>query len=370
MLDDEKELPPPGHPLNALATRLGELLDEDHWAECEALLLKACAARAKERAPHWRDVAEELPQEAQEVLFVRGGKTVHGAWIGGIFWHSNQKMAAAKWMPLPLPPNAYLHGQADRNQQLTAKDQRIAELEALCAENNGIIQRMGIGIKDKDRLIAQLVRDAEMYGPNKLAIEKQAWVMADSVREIRELRDQLAAQALTIKTMREALEKFIDSHEECTDFDGFTAQVVSMDDYHKAQEAISIPDNSTEVLDKYTKPLNNQLAAQALTIKTMREALNIWINIAANCSIESGCCCCGESMKNHSHPMSCGHSPVDMADSIAYEAIAETDKALAIPDNSTEILQEWLDKQLGEPVAVVSHNCLSSQLCDTSAPTW
>ena len=56
--------------------------------------------------PRWRDVADELPQEAQEVLFVRGGKTVHGAWIGGIFWHSNQKMAAAYWMPLPLPPNA------------------------------------------------------------------------------------------------------------------------------------------------------------------------------------------------------------------------------------------------------------------------
>lgn len=43
MIDDEKELPPPGHPLNILATRLGELLDEDQWAECEALLLKACA---------------------------------------------------------------------------------------------------------------------------------------------------------------------------------------------------------------------------------------------------------------------------------------------------------------------------------------
>lgn len=99
--------------------------------------------------------------------------------------------------------------------------------------------------------VAKLERDAEMYGPNKLAIEKQAWVMADSVREIRELRDQLAAQALTIKTMREALEKFIDSHEECTDFDGFTAQIVSMDDYHEAQEAISIPDNSTEVLQEW-----------------------------------------------------------------------------------------------------------------------
>ena len=64
------------------------------------------AADALERAPRWRDVAEELPQEAQEVLFVRGGKTLHGAWIGGIFWHSNQKMAAAIWMPLPVPPNA------------------------------------------------------------------------------------------------------------------------------------------------------------------------------------------------------------------------------------------------------------------------
>jgi hypothetical protein len=59
-------------------------------------------------AAGWRDVADELPQEAQEVLFVRGGKTVHGAWIGGIFWHSNQKMAAAYWMPLPLPPNLAL----------------------------------------------------------------------------------------------------------------------------------------------------------------------------------------------------------------------------------------------------------------------
>lgn len=55
-------------------------------------------------ATRWRDVVDELPQEAQEVLFVRGGKTVHGAWIGGIFWHNNQKMAAAQWMPLPEPP--------------------------------------------------------------------------------------------------------------------------------------------------------------------------------------------------------------------------------------------------------------------------
>ena len=53
----------------------------------------------------WRDVANELPKKNQEVLFVRNGKTVHGAWIGDIFWHNNEKVAAAKWMPLPAPPN-------------------------------------------------------------------------------------------------------------------------------------------------------------------------------------------------------------------------------------------------------------------------
>lgn len=33
-------LPPEGHPLRELGQRLTELLDEDHFAECERLLLK------------------------------------------------------------------------------------------------------------------------------------------------------------------------------------------------------------------------------------------------------------------------------------------------------------------------------------------
>lgn len=37
----------------------------------------------------------------------------------------------------------------------------------------------------------------------------------------------------------DALERFMDSHEECTDFDGFTAQIVSMADYHKLMEAVA-----------------------------------------------------------------------------------------------------------------------------------
>ena len=56
---------------------------------------KTCTTQpTRLNATRLADVADELPQEAQEVLFVRGGKTVTGAWIGGIFWHSKvQQMA-------------------------------------------------------------------------------------------------------------------------------------------------------------------------------------------------------------------------------------------------------------------------------------
>ena len=55
----------------------------------------------------WRDVSDDgIPTEAQEVLFVRGGETLHGAFIGGVFWRSNKQCAALYWMPLPKPPKA------------------------------------------------------------------------------------------------------------------------------------------------------------------------------------------------------------------------------------------------------------------------
>ena len=38
--DQPLPLPPEGHPLRKLGQRLTELLDEDHWAECERLLLE------------------------------------------------------------------------------------------------------------------------------------------------------------------------------------------------------------------------------------------------------------------------------------------------------------------------------------------
>ena len=41
--DKLPELPPMGHPLQKLGARLAELLDDDHWAECERLLLEGWA---------------------------------------------------------------------------------------------------------------------------------------------------------------------------------------------------------------------------------------------------------------------------------------------------------------------------------------
>ena len=47
--------------------------------------------------------------------------------------------------------------------------------------------------------------------------------------------------------------------------------------------------------------------------------------------------------RNHSHPTICGHSPVDMADSVVRGAVDSTDKALSI-QASTEALNELIEK--------------------------
>ena len=92
-------------------------------------------------------------------------------------------------------------------------------------------------------------------------------------------------------------------------------------------------------------PTAEQIAAEQLNNKRLRDALNQWIGIAANCSIESGWCCCGDSIENHSHPMACGHSPVDMADSVVREAIDSTGKALSLTA-STEALDAYVAEKV------------------------
>lgn len=94
--------------LRALEAKVRELEEQRDTAMTdrhdEMMDLRADRDRlARENEARWRDVAHEVPEEAQEVLMVRDGKTIHGAWIGESFWHSNQKVVAAYWMPLPKP---------------------------------------------------------------------------------------------------------------------------------------------------------------------------------------------------------------------------------------------------------------------------
>ena len=74
--DRQPELPPEGHPLRKLGVRLGELLDEDRWAECERLLLEGWAHDEIDRktGQHWREdssLATWFPLTADELERLR-----------------------------------------------------------------------------------------------------------------------------------------------------------------------------------------------------------------------------------------------------------------------------------------------------------
>lgn len=109
--------------------------------------------------------------------------------------------------PSLTPAESYAEVQRLR-QQLAAAEKQISELQSEIQRKEAVID----GYDSSQRT----------------AIEN--WnKCADMVRKAEKQRDELLA----------ALERFMDSHEECTDFDGFAAQIVSMDDYHEAQEAIA-----------------------------------------------------------------------------------------------------------------------------------
>jgi hypothetical protein len=51
-------------------------------------------------------------------------------------------------------------------------------------------------------------------------------------------------------------------------------------------------------------------ALEAKLAKAVKD-LKGWLEVSQHCTIEDGVCCCGEDMKGHANPMSCGHSPAD-----------------------------------------------------------
>ena len=98
------------------------------------------------------------------------------------------------------------------------------------------------------------------------------------------------------------------------------------------------------------------LAAAEADNERLRDVINMWVGIASNCSIESGCCHCGDSMNNHASPFICGHSPVDMADAAVMNALKKSNEAFDQPRD---------DSALREMIAGVYEEC--AKLSDSYA---
>ena len=66
-------------------------------------------------------------------------------------------------------------------------------------------------------------------------------------------------------------------------------------------------------------------ALEANLAKAVKD-LKGWLEVSRHCTIEDGVCCCGEAMKGHANPMSCGHSPMDHG-AYAARRLAESTRA-------------------------------------------
>ena len=85
---------------------------------------------------------------------------------------------------------------------------------------------------------------------SQAVISAQCVKMSQYESIIFELQKQLAAEQLNNKLLRDALQAYIDEHEECQDADDWMAMMCSMEAHHAADEALSTL-ASTEALDKY-----------------------------------------------------------------------------------------------------------------------
>lgn len=107
--------------------------------------------------------------------------------------------------------------------------------------------------------------------------------------------EQLTARVRELEEENERLVKLdAKRKKQLSDFDDV------IDDLNVAVSCI----NPVEDLKRSVANLKEQAAASQAYAEQLRVALNAWIGIASNCSIESGCCCCGESMERDSKHLS------------------------------------------------------------------
>ena len=77
----------------------------------------------------------------------------------------------------------------------------------------------------------------------------------------------------------------------------------------------------------------DEAGVQASQIDREDELLSIakrTVELLENVSVETGACCCGDSMKNHANPMDCGHTPLDSGADYGYELLRDARKVVAL----------------------------------------
>ena len=95
----------------------------------------------------------------------------------------------------------------------------------------------------------------------------------------------------------------------------------------RAKLAQSAADNNGLVKLVMVTHENNEALRAKLAVAV--EAIEACVASLERADTTEGVCCCGDSMEQHSDPMSCGHSPVDMGNYYASKAIEAARAALA-----------------------------------------
>lgn len=92
-------------------------------------------------------------------------------------------------------------------------------------------------------------------------------------------------------------------------------------------------DASRAELEAYLRTIGEQEPVNARLLAIVHQT----VGMIENTSIETGCCCCGDSMDGHASPLTCGHSATDQGAYFAGLLYEDAKAAIAAAKSINEI---------------------------------
>jgi len=118
-------------------------------------------------------------------------------------------------------------------------------------------------LKFKQKLAAEQATTARLLHEIEEWKEVERQLLANNKLQMEQFIVDLAREQAYSAKLRKTFNKFIDSHEECSDVDEYIAQVVSMDNYHEAQEVLSLSYDDTALIE-WGARLLEELAGESI----------------------------------------------------------------------------------------------------------